>query len=200
MNDKTSHTLSPDHVQVILPPPVIFLGYLVSAVVLQWVVPLPTPWTLPLRILGGVLVMAGLVLGGSAFSEMMKAHTTPDPHQPSTALVTTGPYRFTRNPIYLGFLLHLSWFYLAGGDSVGAVAQPVLDWDDHPLDHSCRGGLSRREVQGGVSGVSLTRAAVDMTTSLSHYSGLAEHGSSFRCPFQQKAIIYEWTPDSTDDR
>jgi protein-S-isoprenylcysteine O-methyltransferase Ste14 len=151
MNDKTSHTLSPDHVQVILPPPVIFLGYLVSAVVLQWVVPLPTPWTLPLRILGGVLVMAGLVLCGSAFSEMMKAHTTPDPHQPSTALVTTGPYRFTRNPIYLGFLLIYLGFTSLAGTLWGLLLSPFLigtitRWIIH-AEEAYLGGKFKEEYQ-----------------------------------------------------
>jgi protein-S-isoprenylcysteine O-methyltransferase Ste14 len=117
---------NPDHAQVILPPPVIFLGYLVSALVLQWVVPFPTPWRVPLRILGGVLVIAGLALGGSAFLEMMKAHTTPDAHQPSTALVTTGPYRFTRNPIYLGFLLIDLGFTLLAGTLWGLLLSPFL--------------------------------------------------------------------------
>ncbi len=115
-----------DHAQVLLPPPLMFLGYLVSALVLQWFVPFPTPWRLPLRILGGLLVIAAVALVASAFSEMMKAHTTPDPHQPSTALVTTGPYRFTRNPIYLGFFLIYLGITLMAGTLWGLLLSPFL--------------------------------------------------------------------------
>ena len=116
----------PDHAQVLLPPPLMFLGYLVSALILQWIVSFPTPWGLPLRILGGLLVIAAVPLVGLAASEMMKAHTTPDPHQPTTALVTRGPYRFTRNPIYLGFFLVYLGVTLLAGTLWGLLLSPFL--------------------------------------------------------------------------
>ncbi len=63
-------TENTDHPQLILPPPVIFLGYLVGALILQWAVPFSAPWGLTLRILGGLLVIAGFVLAGYAVSAM----------------------------------------------------------------------------------------------------------------------------------
>jgi protein-S-isoprenylcysteine O-methyltransferase Ste14 len=117
---------SADHPQVPLAPPYIFLGHLLSAVVLQWIVPLPMPWPVPLRILGAVLLLGGLLLAASAISEMRKAHTTPDLRQPATALVMSGPYRFSRNPIYLGlFLIYLS-FTLLAGTLWGLLLSPFL--------------------------------------------------------------------------
>ncbi len=114
-----------DHVQLLLPPPLIYLGHLIAALLLQWVLPLPLPWA-PLRILGAALLLGGLALGAGAVREMRKLHTTPDPHQSVTTLVTTGPYRFTRNPIYLGFLLIFLGFTLLAGTLWGVLMSPFL--------------------------------------------------------------------------
>ena len=115
-----------DHAQVALPPPLIFLGYLISALLLHWAVPFRLPWPLPLRILGGLLLIGGFALGASAVREMRKAHTTPEPHKPTTALVTAGPYRFTRNPIYIGFLLVFLGLTLLAGTLWGLLLSPFL--------------------------------------------------------------------------
>ena len=115
-----------DHAQVTLPPPIVFLAYLISAIALQWVVPFPFPWPVVLRILGGVLLIAGFVLAASAIREMRRMHTTPDIRQPVSALVTEGPYRFTRNPIYLGFLLIYLGFTLLAGTLWGIILSPFL--------------------------------------------------------------------------
>jgi protein-S-isoprenylcysteine O-methyltransferase Ste14 len=119
-------TSTTDHAQVALPPPLIFLGYLLGALVLQWAVHFAWPLSIPLRILGVVIVVAGVLLGGAAVSEIRKAHTTPDPRYPTTALVTDGPYRFTRNPMYLGFFLIYLGFTLLAGTLWGLLLSPFL--------------------------------------------------------------------------
>jgi protein-S-isoprenylcysteine O-methyltransferase Ste14 len=115
-----------DRAQVMVPPPLVFLGYLVGALILNWAVPFPTPWTLNLGIFGGLAVAAGILLVGSAFSQMRNAHTTTDIRKPTTALVTKGPYRFTRNPIYLGFFLSYLGFTLLAATLWGLLLSPFL--------------------------------------------------------------------------
>lgn len=117
-----------DHAQVMVAPPLVFLSYLIGALIVNWLIPFPTPWTFILRIVGGLMVIAGFLLAGSAISQMRKVHTSPDPHQPVTAMVTNGPYRFTRNPIYLGFFLIYLGFTLLAGTLWGLIASPFLLW------------------------------------------------------------------------
>jgi len=117
-----------DHAQVMVPPPLVFLGYLIGALILNWLVPLALPWTFILRMVGGVMVVVGSWLAGSAISQMRKVHTSPDPRESVTALVTSGPYRFTRNPIYLGFFLIYFGFTLLDGTFWGLIASPFLLW------------------------------------------------------------------------
>jgi protein-S-isoprenylcysteine O-methyltransferase Ste14 len=56
---------------------------------------------------------------------MRRAHTPVSPHQPATSLVTDGPFRFTRNPIYLGFLLIFLGFTFLAGTLWGIVLAPL---------------------------------------------------------------------------
>ncbi len=119
-------TSTTDHAQVALPPSLLFLGYLLSAFLLQWAVPFRIPRPDLFRVLGGLLVIAGFLLAAAAIREMRNMHTTPDPHRAVAALVTAGPYRFTRNPIYLGFLLVYLGFTLLGGTLWGLLLSPFL--------------------------------------------------------------------------
>lgn len=86
-------------------PPLIFGAALIAGLVLDWAFPapfLPAPWTRPV---GVPLVAAAFVLAGWANRAMHRAGTNVDPRKPATALVTDGPFRFTRNPIYLAMTL-----------------------------------------------------------------------------------------------
>lgn len=117
-----------EHAPLKVQPPLVFLAYLVGALLLNLLLPLPEPWGSILRIVGALGVLAGFGLGASAVSAMFKARTSPDPHRPTMALVTDGPYRFTRNPIYLGFYLVFLGFTLLAGTLWGLVLSPLLIW------------------------------------------------------------------------
>jgi len=96
----------PDNPGVIAPPPLIFAGSLLIGLLLHKRFParfLPRGGTRVLT--GGLLVTIAALLVRQAFGEMQRAHTSPNPHEPVTTIVVDGPYRFTRNPIYLAFTL-----------------------------------------------------------------------------------------------
>ncbi len=126
-----------DYARVMIPPPMVFLGYLIGALILNWAVPFTEPWISALRIMGGMIVVAGFLLAGLAVSQMMKLHTSPDPHQSVSTLVTGGPYGFSRNPIYLGFFLIYLSFTLFAGTLWGLFASPFLFWTiTHAVIHA----------------------------------------------------------------
>ncbi len=59
---------------------------------------LPAGWA---RVLGWLLTALGAVIAASATILFRRAGTSPIPIKPTTALVVTGPYRVTRNPMYV---------------------------------------------------------------------------------------------------
>lgn len=111
---------------VIAPPPLIYLVGLGLGLLLErrWPLPfLPESLERPLSVL---LFLAGLILI-PAVRAMDRAGTRPEPWKPTRALVTGGPYRFTRNPMYLGFsLIYLATAVLANSGWSMALLPPVL--------------------------------------------------------------------------
>ena len=92
---------------VIAPPPLIVLGFLLLGLALDWLRPVPLlPATAQYAIGAALIVLAG-ALALSAFVRFFRARTPIPTRQPTTALVTGGPYRFSRNPIYTGMILLL---------------------------------------------------------------------------------------------
>ncbi len=89
---------------VLAPPPLIYLVPLAVGVLLhRWrAVPLLTPTTA--LVLGIACILPALV-ALPALMAFRRAGTRAEPWRPTTALVTTGPYRFSRNPMYVGFTL-----------------------------------------------------------------------------------------------
>lgn len=90
-----------DHPGVIAPPPVLYGGALAAGAGLDWLIPLPLLEAGAGRVPGIVLIVAGLALALWCAALFLRAGTGIQPHHPSTAIVTAGPYRFSRNPIYV---------------------------------------------------------------------------------------------------
>jgi protein-S-isoprenylcysteine O-methyltransferase Ste14 len=99
---------------VVAQPPLIYLGPLLAGLALDRFLPLPR---LPraLRRAGPPLLAGGVGLGLWFVASMRRADTPFDPSKPPTALVEDGPFRFTRNPGYLGFALTYAGISLLAG-------------------------------------------------------------------------------------
>jgi len=102
-------TRSGDSSGVRIFPPVIAAAGILAGLALQWAWPMPigcpAVWQPVIRCGGVLLIAAWLTLAISAIVTFRRAGTTPNPTKPSTALAFGGPYRFTRNPMYLGLVL-----------------------------------------------------------------------------------------------
>ena len=104
-----------------LPPPVWALIYVLVAATISWWLGWPNIPGWPMVPLGIALVVAGSILPVWAIVLFRSEGTEVTPTSPSNRkLVTTGPYRFTRNPMYLGLVT------LTLGIAVWVGAWPML--------------------------------------------------------------------------
>ena len=100
-----SEQTKPDSAGVKVPPPLIYIAGLVIGALLEQVAAtpnLPGVWALVAAV-GGIVL--AFLLAGDAARRFAMSKTPPEPWKPSNALVTSGPYRFTRNPMYIGMAL-----------------------------------------------------------------------------------------------
>jgi protein-S-isoprenylcysteine O-methyltransferase Ste14 len=90
-----------------LPPPVVFLAGFGLGFLLQRAFPLAfaAPGNPLPRWLGGFFALGSAALALGAFLTFHRAHTTVRPDRSASALITQGPFRFTRNPLYLSLTL-----------------------------------------------------------------------------------------------
>jgi protein-S-isoprenylcysteine O-methyltransferase Ste14 len=107
-------------------PPIVAMGFIIAGLVMGYLVPVLAGMPPIVKNIGLGLTFVGFLCGVWAFLEFRKARTTLDPHGAVKALVKTGIYRFTRNPIYLGFLLMVIGFPLAYGSLWGLVVSPIF--------------------------------------------------------------------------
>lgn len=97
------------------PPPLAFIAALGLGFLLQQRFPVPLGTGLVSRLLGALLALASGALALWAFRTFHRARTTIRPDRPSATLVTDGPFRLTRNPMYLSLsLLQAGLALLAG--------------------------------------------------------------------------------------
>ena len=97
-----------DTAQVIIRPPLVWALAVIAGFALNWLIPLPfVPAAVPAGWLGGAVFVVALALFAWAITTITRTGSNVPTNMPTTSIVDTGPYRFTRNPIYLGMMLGL---------------------------------------------------------------------------------------------
>src|SRR5262245_9547779 len=97
-----------DTANVIVRPPIAWAVAVLAGLALNWLLPLPfVPAMVPAGWLGAIVFVLALTLFAWAIATITRAGSNVPTNQPTTTIVDSGPYRHTRNPIYLGMLLGL---------------------------------------------------------------------------------------------
>jgi protein-S-isoprenylcysteine O-methyltransferase Ste14 len=116
-----------DRAGVIAPPPLIFVVFILLGWLLEFRLP-TTVLTGPLwaRIGIGLIVLAALIIL-IAVLQFRRARTSPEPWRPTTAIVDTGLFRYSRNPMYLAAaLFHVGIALVLGSLWIVAGLVPAL--------------------------------------------------------------------------
>ena len=90
---------------VVVRPPLLYGAALIAVLLLRWFWPMPILGHGIARWAGLLLVVLGTAIIVPGIRALHAAGTNLDPLLPTTAIVTRGPFRFSRNPLYVGLAL-----------------------------------------------------------------------------------------------
>ena len=125
MDDNEPSDIASDNAGVRVPPPLIFLGFLLVGL---WC---DSPWfegriaEIGVTAAGGVLAALGFALILISGLRYKKVGSNLEPWKPTTTIITTGVYGYSRNPMYLGMALAHGGLAICGG-SMAALASLML--------------------------------------------------------------------------
>jgi protein-S-isoprenylcysteine O-methyltransferase Ste14 len=109
----------------LLPPAYLFAS-LSAMVLLHFMVPVYQLTSQPWNAVGLIPMITGIVLNLAADAALKRHGTTVKPFEPSTALITSGVYKYSRNPMYLGMILILIGVALLMGSLTPYSIIPVF--------------------------------------------------------------------------
>ncbi len=116
-----------DNAGVIAPPPLIFAALLTIGLLLQWTFPLNfiTSW-IPSKLIGSILFILSGLIAVPSFILMIRNKTGIVTHKQTTALVTNGLFKFSRNPLYMSQLVGFSGIAVYFNSLWVLILLPVL--------------------------------------------------------------------------
>lgn len=110
-----------------IPPPVIYVAALAIGIVLNYLWPMSLLSGYSRYVIGLIVPLAGGVIMPLVLRRFRRAGTTFDVGKPASALITEGPYRFSRNPSYISLtLLYLGIGILLNNGWILILVAPVL--------------------------------------------------------------------------
>ncbi len=120
--------VEPDSAGVRFPPPFVYLGALLLGLAAERFVTLRSfgiDWRL-LVATGALLFVAGAAMMLAAAGLFRRLGTNVPPSQPTTFIATTGPYRWTRNPMYLGMALSYAGLAIGFDGPIAFALLPLV--------------------------------------------------------------------------
>ena len=100
----TDEAKRPDHAGVAFHPPLLLAASLGVAFLLRWLVPLSVIAPASV-VIGPAIVALAFAIFFWAVRTMLRGHASIPTNKPTNAIVAGGPFRFSRNPIYLSMIL-----------------------------------------------------------------------------------------------
>jgi protein-S-isoprenylcysteine O-methyltransferase Ste14 len=109
-------------------PPIYFFAACAAMGALDVFIPVVRVVPPPYTYVGVVPIIAGVVLAVVAKRRFDRAGTTVKPFEQSSAMISEGPFRYSRNPIYLGMFIALFGLFVLLGTLSSTVVIPVFYW------------------------------------------------------------------------
>lgn len=128
LNNQISSPISSIMIKTKIPPPL----YMLVFAIVMWLLDKYMPifhWASPhWQKAGWIIVALGVLIDLFSMGLFIRAGTSPNPFQPENAsqLISTGLYRFTRNPMYLGLLVLLTGWAIHLGSFSPIVLLPLF--------------------------------------------------------------------------
>ncbi len=108
-----------------VPPPLIALAVILASIAIDRLAPLAVPLAGHWKTVGAAVVIAGLAIIGASALSFYRARTAIEPWQPTSRIISTGVFRWSRNPIYLAFLVVQVGAGLYAGNAWMVLATPL---------------------------------------------------------------------------
>ena len=107
-------------------PPIYFFVSIMLMIALHYLAPFHQLLTTPLSYAGGLFVVVGVCIVAVAASSFSRVGTPIVPFEKSTEVVTSGLFRFSRNPMYLGMVMALVGVALLLGSATPFIPIPIF--------------------------------------------------------------------------